>query len=339
MNFAVITETEIVSLTKRSALDEEAEYYYNGPQFYLQTVVESSAAQGEILPIPAPFVNSSWALNFTGPALRCNEVNDTLYEDIIINVQDAMESQNCTYYYRYLSWIPGECSNGSLPYSFAGNGTPIFQSPRPGASTLLPTFFVATFPGPYVVNYQNNGCHDTGLAFVNSTISECVLYNASYSTDFAYTNGVQRIGIDLAGDNGDVSFVDYISGQYPLVSTYPNGSYQLDPIVYNATIVENFAYQAVRDAFAGFLTGSLAEYRDADNGDLTTSSTTILSTTLATNNELAFLVALQTRATINDVWNGASVTVATRPTMSLTDVLEQLFQNTTINLMSSEFLR
>lgn len=187
--------------------------------------------------------------------------------------------------------------------------------------------------------FTEDGCNNTSPAFVNSTILQSVLCNTSYTTEFEYTNGIQNISVHITGTDGDVSFVDLITGEYPLVATYPNGSYQLNPTVYNISIVENFAYQAVRDTFAGFLTGSIAEYRDLDNGDLTSSSTTILSTTLATNNELAFLVALQSRNIIDDIWNGASVTAAAKPTMSLADDLEQLFQNMTINLMSSEFLQ
>lgn len=153
MNFAIIWETERTAALTGELVDGlQSEYIYHGPQFYLQTVAEISAAQGEILPIPAPFLNSSWTLDFNGQALRCEIVSDTLYEEITSNIQDVMESESCLNYYRYLSWIPGANSNGSRPLSFFGNGTSSFQSSGPAATVLLPTFFMATFPGTYSVN-------------------------------------------------------------------------------------------------------------------------------------------------------------------------------------------
>jgi hypothetical protein len=37
---------------------------YSGPQFDVQQLVTASMSLGQILPLPTPYINSSWALEF-----------------------------------------------------------------------------------------------------------------------------------------------------------------------------------------------------------------------------------------------------------------------------------
>ena len=46
-------------------------FNYAGPRYAVDKVVTATATEGAILPISAPAANSSWTLEFPGPALSC----------------------------------------------------------------------------------------------------------------------------------------------------------------------------------------------------------------------------------------------------------------------------
>lgn len=94
---------------------------YNNPTDVVKQVVSATAAQGKILPIEAPFVNSSWTLDFHGPALSCKEVDPSLEAAIrqeigmpFVTLDNGILIQPI----QYQAWTPSDNSiNGSLPSS------------------------------------------------------------------------------------------------------------------------------------------------------------------------------------------------------------------------------
>ncbi|KAL1962141.1 hypothetical protein VTN77DRAFT_545 [Rasamsonia byssochlamydoides] len=99
-------------------------FIYNGPQYAVQRVVVSTAAEGQILPISAPAANSSWLLNFAGPALSCNTLDGSLYNAIIENVLAATETDGGNGTYTLRSGTLGPVTDYS-----ADNGAPIPADP------------------------------------------------------------------------------------------------------------------------------------------------------------------------------------------------------------------
>lgn len=337
-------------------------YAYSGPALSVQRLVGAAAAHGDILPVPAPAPNSSWTLDFRGPALECGPVDEALNHKITENVLDALLHNGCEAYYGYISWIPGHNSNGSLPFSSEEkNGISAWALQAITLSLTdplsVPTVFIATFPGinsGYTQGLLQSPCQNAHSAVVDSKILKCTLYNASYSTDFAYRSGVQDISVSISGGNNEFRFLDSVQGEYPLLVSDLHG-YPIEPHMYNISIVETFAWQAVLDAFERLIMGTITTQVtsfSSDNAGIALGaieqypSTAILSTVLGANDELAFLgnptnwrlQDLQNGSDKTD-WNGLSVIDETQATISLAETLEQLFHNITVSLMSSELLQ
>lgn len=81
-------------------------YIYSGPQIAVQKVVIATMAEGLILSIASPASNSSWTLDFPGPAIRCDNVGAPLRKEVIQNIEDEACSRNCWDSYGYLAWTP-----------------------------------------------------------------------------------------------------------------------------------------------------------------------------------------------------------------------------------------
>ena len=121
--------------------------------------VTSSALQGLILSIQPPAPNCSYTINFFGPALSCNPYNE------IKNTEDYPTSLlSSPDVFQYVAW--------------AGSFTD-FNSSRD------------QFP------IGDNGQQDSSPATlwinVNTTVLQCTLFNASYSTEFHFSSGKQSI--------------------------------------------------------------------------------------------------------------------------------------------------
>ena len=193
-----------------------------------------------------------------------------------------------------------------------------------------------------------------------------LFFNSSYKADFQYINGEQSITVNAPVRGSDTPFKTFsIVGQKntdpnnPSVGVggrclafQPNTSSASfpDPCDYDPAILRAIAYQGVMEAFANLFVGSL---RIPYRGPLL-KSTEILSTALLDTDELGFLDEeqgdyldgfangedLQQALEIAGIQVGglaqAGNSTANQP---LGDVLEEMFRNYTISLMSSERLR
>lgn len=72
---------------------------------------------------------------------------------------------------------------------------------------------------------------------------QCSLYNASYHTNFSYTNGDQTVQVSQPQYLNNVQRLKYIAGT------------QYSHAMMNGTLVERLAYQSVMDAFASIIVG------------------------------------------------------------------------------------
>jgi hypothetical protein len=108
---------------------------------------------------------------------------------------------------------------------------------------------------------------------------------------------------------------------------------------------ENYAYQAVIDAFGKMVVGSI---RSDVNVGYDGKDTNIGATSLVNTKELGFLKALgsytqqstlQSFLPSTNLWNGTSVVPQIGDTIGLAQAIEEMFQNCTVSLMSSPMLQ
>ncbi|OBT77267.1 hypothetical protein VF21_04048 [Pseudogymnoascus sp. 05NY08] len=238
-------------------------WVYRGPQYSVEQVVAGTLGGGQILPISAPSPNSSWAINFLGPALKCNPVESSLHKSIIQNIIEAVSARACQDSYGYLSWAPQLSSdgytldlttNGSLPFTSNDNATYVL---RPGAlgPKLIDaplSLYVATIPSMIPYDLSNSYSCDQVIPTLQSTaILKCDLYNASYVTNFTYLSGAQNVDIMINGSHGAVPYLPSVGGASPFGGQYDDAG--AVPGTFNLTRIENFAYEAVMEAFGAVM--------------------------------------------------------------------------------------
>ena len=219
----------------------------------VQPVVTSAATQGTIMGISPFSTNSSWEVDFHGPALDCRNVDQTLYGAIL---NDAETTINKTYEaakhgdaatYGFLSWVPYDDGTECMMPFYDGvtvmsPGTSVeIMAPRfaelgPIANSVLQggtvgegewagatalSIFVATFP--HIADTPKQDLTDVYRLARDPTIIKCSLYNLSYETNFTYVNGEQEINIKnntLLNGVGYVDSVGFESGSAGDPSAY-----------------------------------------------------------------------------------------------------------------------
>lgn len=344
-------------------------WIYTSPQYAVDKIVIATAAGGTILPIQAPAPNSSWTLDFPGPSLTCVNLQDLPRDNIIQNVANAMISNGFSNPYGYIAWTPdltgiepfipvaanGSFVQGSTLRSGTLDSSHTPTDPPSNYSSSTATIFVATFPAignlsEEYCNQSNDKSNDidcTVMELQNSTIIECGLYNTSYHADFQFIDGTQTVNITRAENIYNniipIYFLDSSGALGPLATLSLNGTVN----GFNLTEVQTLAYQAVMDAFGGILVGTITNNNE-EFGTVFTSNTSIMSTVLSETVELEFLskYAASARGSLaqsileyKSIYPGISASDTASYNLPLRQALEDLFQNTTISLMSSALLQ
>lgn len=350
---------------------------YRDPAPETQRVVNSVATQGTILPIEPPAVNSSWSVEFHGPAMVCDKVNQSVTAYITQNVAQAIngsqehspENVTFAYYsltrYGYLSWAP-EADNliDSTPFVQNGsgtftqrlsslgpipsdpeNGSRIYSTPKQPMINWRPlSLFVAIFPHSMETPKYNDIPENVAAAVQNSTILHCALHNASYQANLTYINGDQTIHVT---DKTVLNGISYLHGvtnhDGPIWSS--NTSF-----MHNPRVMESLSYQSIMDAFGKLLFGSIRtnmthyNYQgDGPKGNVVnsmTQDTNILSTTLMDTEEMSIFpsIAGSESNPFTEYWEERSISLP-RHSSRLSNTLEELFQNITFSLMSSKMFQ
>ncbi|CAG7998258.1 unnamed protein product [Penicillium olsonii] len=290
-----------------------------------QRIVKSVAAQGKILPMEPPAVKSSWSMEFHGPTLVCDHVNNTVNDYFTQNVAQAMnnpiiyaEGGSLYHNYRYLSWTPdSDDLIGSTPfYQFQENGTRMWRlrsfQPGPGsvdsfnqtAIDLNPrnplnegsplSVSVAIFPPVPGCNDSDGASKRQRSNLHQSEIIHCSLHNASYQASFNYINGDQRISVKDRKVLNGISYIEGISNaDLDTGLSYSNVSF-----MYSPRLIESLSYQSIMEAFSEVLSGMItaAEFVAQDQkGDQTVTirglqlNTTVVSTKLMDTKEMKIL--------------------------------------------------
>ncbi|KIM96598.1 hypothetical protein OIDMADRAFT_205291 [Oidiodendron maius Zn] len=333
-------------------------YSYKIPQLSVLQTVAAGTIGGNILPIPSQHPNSTWQLEFTGPVLSCESIDEgsAQYRDISQNILNSMIDIDgvCQTSYGYISWVPGITS--SLPFP---NVTSANYTYEPPSQTLGPPFdgvtaasanntmclYVASLPGMAAggITCQENGTWTQRALdmLFNMTVEKCSMYNTSYTANFTYVDGIQSINLTTQGLYNYVGYISSAEGAYPLMIE-PTAAVGI-PTAYNVQLVQNFAYQAIMDAFGRMLVGTVSV--SAYDGPQTI-TTQMTNTPLLETEEFNFLQGFNVTSSLQTavdseprLWNGLSVKYPSNSTISMTSVIEELFKNATISLMSSPQLQ
>ncbi|KAJ8132005.1 hypothetical protein O1611_g1616 [Lasiodiplodia mahajangana] len=288
-------------------------YSYNGPSYEVERIATAVASGGGILPITPPAPNSSWQLNFYGPSIRCHPVDAHTRLDMETNIahwiwNETSEDygyplENCLQPPGYLAW-----------WSQDGSVVPFTGPISPLTSDLIDySFFVAVMPDLVkagdACDRINLSTHSQPLGPGNMTYLQCALHNSSYFVTFSYQSGSQSINIQ-ADDR------------------------------------ELLSYMAIADAFRQIIEGSVKRGRDKGFSV----DTSIISTVLAETPELSFLSlkdsgshldTLQTELLRRNTSRVQSLfsTRNMHQGKPLQHAIEEMFQNITISLLSSELLQ
>lgn len=294
---------------------------YNGPDQSVQKIAQAVSSSGSILPVSPPRSNTSWQLEFTGPYLKCNDINATLKHEIQQNILLPYRNGSyCQNYYNYLSWTatpglsPGAqnratnpFANSPLPFAtkkpfnmHTGTLGPLdyagFEADLSTNASQVATIYFAVMPnfgaltlGECPLGSLSTSHQDLSSNFENSTFLQCELHATTYRSIFNYTDNHQDISTSFPTLE-QATPVDTLAGFFfnkgekgcTTINT-SNKTCAIDP-----GTLSRLSYQAIMDAFGRVLVGSV---HNGDTNDQSTFvvSTSILSTALPSTSELAFL--------------------------------------------------
>ncbi|KAL7930189.1 hypothetical protein V8C35DRAFT_313766 [Trichoderma chlorosporum] len=337
-------------------------FTYSSPTFPVLQAVAASTTGGFILPISSPHENATWLLEFPGPALSCERMdnNSALYKDIATNILTAMISDDgelCMRSFGYISWVPTN-PHGNLSY-LPFPSISINQYEPPSTNSLGPmidilvvpadevlTLYIAALPGmnqwgdPVGCAHSDNGSISFGSfalgQVADMTVTTCTLYNTSYMANFTYINGVQNVELSTKGSFNNVTGLASFES--------PDGGTE---IAVSVKGVENVAYQAVMDAFGRMFVGTISNESPMGGIGAQVIDSQVTSTPLLGTADYNFLQSfgksvdsLQSFLVQHPTdWNGLSVQQESISTLSTARVIEELFRNATISLMSMPLLQ
>ncbi|KAK1819883.1 hypothetical protein LTR12_005758 [Friedmanniomyces endolithicus] len=398
VDFTSLNLAAPMASTEVGSVSISFDYLYAGPSLSVQQITDVVAAIGTIIPVAAPSVNSSWDLNFHGPSLHCAPVAADFRQMVLENILGYTSARsggslqsNCTYGPGYVSWhpqfmLPDQPAEDDLPFVLDNinltdpiNAVLNNDNTRGYFGRDMATVFFAVAPTlfSFVSNEDYYGpAMCTTEKWYNATLAEyynistvlrCDVHNATYFTNFNFTNGVQTVSINEK-DITDTPLItistleaNFGSTNQTIPDLQPqNCSYSdlnttaasigciSDPVV-----LSTISYQAIMHAFTDIVTGMITLGTNSDFDTVITSTTQLSTTVLAEAPDLAFLqpfqlkngnttMSLQERAPF---WNQqpyaglVNAAAAPKSTLPFQQALEQLFENITISLMSAPDLQ
>ena len=211
----------------------------------LLTAGFSTMMSGNILPVRTSKTNLSYALDFTGPAISCEESGEALKQFVqpaIVEYSENMASQVV-----YYSWVPQPDFNDSIDGSF-------FAAPdTAGGNVRLDV--VSTDAARLYISLNTSGI-GASSARVPTTYAPrvhlltCSLYNASYHVNFELSSsGSQVVTVNT-------KHIDWV----PALSTMRGA--QNDPAV-----IQRMNFQSLMDVFGLLMQGQVYYPYGFDGGD------------------------------------------------------------------------
>ena len=210
--------------------DQSGRYDYKGSSQITQQIATAVAAQKDILPITAPHPNSSWSLDFQGPALKCEPLPSDRSLEFQRNI-GKYTRRNCFDAPTFLAWHPRRLYNEETEFY----REPYYRDPESNITSYIwkdpdeifvsdiwnigqyspdTSLYIAVMPHlleeelyegdtyiPKSCLPLMNGTFDDEAApellGEDITMIRCQLYNSTYRTEFSYINGQQDVKINV----------------------------------------------------------------------------------------------------------------------------------------------
>lgn len=243
--------------------------------------------------------------------------------------------------YDFISWIPGDDLG---PFEDAA----ISSMTLTGGDVA--SFYVATFPyftalddmtpcGMPMQGFseQDLASHKLPATLWNTSVLSCELYNSTYTVDFVFENGRQKVSLSSPPIIHKEDQI--IEGGMGNFWTHNQTHDDWSMFSYNSTTlpISGQAYRAIMEAFAAFLHGTIIS-EAGTMGMPKSDGTGVMQTRLADTAEFAAIVKnINVRPTpgwLDNIDLNSSQTVNN---LRLDRTLEELFQNITLCLMSSPY--
>ncbi|KAI0410468.1 hypothetical protein F5X98DRAFT_359526 [Xylaria grammica] len=320
--------------------NKNTQYGYDSPSPVVLDIANAVAKAGEILPITPPVANSSWKLEFYGPSLACHPlINQTIRLETESHIAGYLLERQ---YYSpipdtYLAWSSSRGDAAAHPWSHLSNG--FFPGP---VSYSINVAVLPDFSDPSIArDWKKLATPLQPLGPGNITLLQCDLQNSSYNAAFNYQSGRQSITVEV----NQTKLIDPLNW-YDRSDVFPN-LFNKGPLIINPMFLRLLSYTAITDAFYQIING----YINIPDDSPASIETGITSTVLLDTPELRYLSPLKVapaRDTLQadllnrDATKGQSLfnlQNATKLEQPLQTALEELFQNITISLLSSELLR
>lgn len=285
-------------------------YRYPSPLISLLSV--ATASTGAIQAMPAPFSNSSYSLDFYGPAVQCKAANESagrmMYDFLRSSaeycpIEDLNSGDEGAYYF---GMVPGRNQTTNKIYA-VNLGQPSHPTDHKSSQPIAPEFW---FGRTTTTNKgESRLCTGRG-GWSNFT---CALHNTSFSADFTFNGGVQSTNLRN---------VEYLEPMKWYVGV-PTGDSFDDSLYGNAPRYAVMSYQAVWVALNQQLIGTLSSNPEG---------TRILQTPLIGSKDLGDWASF-------NFGGGVPPSIASiAGNRSLDVLIEEMAQNITLSLFSASYL-
>jgi hypothetical protein len=310
---------------------------YTGPHQEVLSIASATISQGSILQIVPPDLNATWQVEFSGPSIACTDLEAEQREFLTGRFICKWEAIDLN----YASWtdsLDPYFSNYSLKPT--SDPAELGTWPLYVAAFQRDSFFYSSVPDPESEDCSGTTADNPALASharkfleqVDPTYLECDFRNSSYSVAFKYVYGQQEI-------EANVTHGETVS---PPDETIMNGG-ALDEFLFES--IRGFVYRSIFDAFRAQVVGSVYVRWPSVEQHF---GPTALGLSMTKTQELSYLVGpkggygsfmshlAKWVGPVTLASKGAESVHDTRP---LKEVLEELFQNVTISMMSSDRLQ
>ncbi|KAI0177076.1 hypothetical protein BJ166DRAFT_572942 [Pestalotiopsis sp. NC0098] len=176
--------------------------WYQGPSARIKRSLSSVASAGAILPVPPPFPNASYSIQFYGPSITCETLENstsTLSDLFSHNVSDFTSHLGARM--GYLGFVPSchtslddSCSHNDTAAAYAALRQELNYTLTRDESLLDPT----THGSPKVYVIVPDLSSYTGFTTIT-----CEPHNSSYSGEITFNNGQQTFNISKRRWNRD----------------------------------------------------------------------------------------------------------------------------------------
>jgi len=183
------------------------------PSPRIARILLSVASSGSILNMPVPFPNSSYSVNMFGPSVLCDSPGNASF---VKHINDIITNNTFGDPIKFVAfaptWEPGYWRNGTEEeYASIGLLSALNYSAGPGARTL-------DYTTRDTIEANKSAARlyfalRSRLSDPTNSLTECQLYNSSYTVNFTFNNGQQDISYRSKNIN-PVSVLDWKDCQH-----------------------------------------------------------------------------------------------------------------------------